>query len=54
VLKLRHKSTGEVEEVDLQHGVAVVVFKGVMYQPMPLDTPMLTEQLFIEPADDAD
>ena len=51
-LKLRNKSTGEADEVTLQHNVVVVVFEGVMYQPVPLQTPILTQKLFIEPADD--
>lgn len=51
-LKLRNKSTGEADEVILQHNVVIVVFERVMYQPVPLDTPILTQKLFIEPADD--
>ena len=48
-LQLRNRLTGKKEEVELQHGAVILVFGGVMYLPEPLDTPILTQRLFIEP-----
>ena len=51
-LRLRNKSTGEADKVILQHDVVIVVLERVMYQLVPLDALILTQRLFIEPADD--
>jgi hypothetical protein len=50
-LRLHHKRTREDDETKLQHGAVIIVFRGVMYLPEPLDTPFLMHRLLIEPVD---
>lgn len=52
-LHLRSKLTGKKQEVELQHSAVILVFAGVMYLPEPLDIPIPTQRLLIEPTNDS-